>query len=1825
MSYEAPNDAAPVNDPEISPVDRPELEPILRALSPLAHNQQDRWLFALTGFPGSGKHTAIVQLIRQAQTQTPAIPTLCYAVPDLITHANDSIYHAITILLQAIAKEVGAQLEEPPVADQNPPGEATLKQQVRTLHDQWRKSRRPLFLALEASDASKETRLFLRVLERVLFTRLVTQEAAHRPNVPIVVVIAGNHELRWSDLTPSVTPVPLQPFTAGQTAQQLGISLPQAQAVLAASGGLPAANRLLWADGRLAALPLPNADNGLSDPQPHAWPPAQPLFEQVFQQFVAPFLGQDALLADAVKATALLNEHEAGFNVTELAQALQTISYMQGRYTPSGKAAYYGEIDRMYGLGLISPGDDGRFRLEPHLQRLLDLWNQYTHPVEDAANRTRMAQIRTDLAAATRSGVLATRPTAEAATPTAPVPLTNNSAPAGEMDDLGRIYERIVNDPPPRAEEDESGIFVGREGVREQIANYLCRQTTEEVDIVFLQGSAGSGKTAVLGHFLAAARAAVKQARSSGHNPLLITTQLYAKVDNSTNEDPDYENPIPGLIDLEYSLENRFGSIRRMLRYAIVDGLVEEQLQLSNRSIEDLGEPELKRLRDEQKVLYFADYRALEKKWEGKREEIRNSKPDRWKTIQQQRDVIAKLQHDLDQAFLKACRKVAESRKTAERRRILVVFDTFDYPVRSGVSARRFVSQVAAYLAGDYFFLIACRPPITPEEIDPYIDGNIRNYLPDDLRDRAMVIDLDAPAHSLTVENVLDFYRGQKWYKAAAEITFQVGDNNLVVGNRDDLVLELAHLFFRQDSLPVLLSLLEYYVGVHDGHNEGRLTNDPEELSTLTPEVFGDEMMDGLLRYKLSGLILDSDYKAALLLMGVIDRRVSQRLLCGFSPDPPKNANPDRAGAAPERITGIGEELAKRTADPMWQADGIWKALQELEGSTLVKVLPSTMNKRAYKLHDYVVTLFDHYVKTQPAFEHPLLKQREHILFAVLVYMNALAKAYGPDFREGDEESLRIYQAARSVFLYYAVRLAAVQYDNEKAHRRPIYELLDIDSQINGEMPQNEQSAQSIAAPLDGKLTREQRVRQQKLNEFLATPDAIPGKLAVFLSQDLLDCLEASIYEGHPVSADKTAKLVFGYLLGKVVREVSQHMEYGLAQMLLQDARYYLHSQSTTSRPLFNLTLPLLNYSDNNDPRGRFATARRLYYAAVLTWEHASRQYATADPWLAKQYPGTSHLREWRPESEWRAICALLQLDEWTYEGSQRVYQRHFADWLKQAGYIRQAHDAYALLARHADGEEYVSLLLNMANIAIDNPLHTRYHMGEGRFDSRTSGLDAARRYLDQALEVCIDPTQRIKQALISEVHHTFGYLYRILDRLDWRISPIAHLDSSTGPADRVNVIDAAMPGLEEYADWGATRHYEKAMVLLERSTEVGDRLQYAIALNGYSYVLAILGQVDLASVMCKAGIDLLTKLYNPLVEGDGLYQDIRDALGRAYSTSGEIGWYLARRPQMYDEKAVINIQVYEDSLRSYDQARAFFGDQPANWEWYAKLDVESSNIEFWLAAESKTEEAQQNMFAVVTKMRQSIRSLLDKDRPDAYRRFGVMLLHLVRLNMILPDQHSSWQYESATDEFMPLEELNQFWRTQPTATQAYVTMLQGYNAAIKIKNQRYKILFTQDTVDLLAASTNVKTVDNFYRHRLTQMGVTKRQAIEPIESEMMGRAELAIGFAFLREAEAKKRTDDLKAAQAMSDPATSHIIEGFDRINVRSVGDQVRLLKDITQLRVFLDLDLFHYTALTKLYSNLSPRNFGPQWRDLIEAINWRIVREHAKALPEPKLWGTL
>jgi hypothetical protein len=1709
--------------PSFNKLPRTELLPMYTALDALWEGQDHILLFTITGTFGSGKSYALDHIASLAQAK--GIIAVHINLEKTVRAHRGSIPLQVQHVLEIIAEEIKLDLGD---LHSVQPGIATLRESAKRLREVLDNNiGLKVLLTFDDSDTSPEAYSLIERIEDVLFNQLMKSGTR---SFPTLVAVSSRHEIKWEIAAEHNTHIALQPFTLAQTQEQLECSVRQAEHIMGATAGLPAAN------ARLKAL-------GIEDRS------VEENFQRVYREFVAPLLGSDPVLSGAIRAAALLDR---GFGVTEFMEVVRSLSYLKGLYTEEGKAFYFNEIDKMFGLGLISfDNERGRYFMETHIAALLDLWNRYELRAEYAGAKRKAEEAYALVDAATISLEVDDTPLV------LPNREPKKSAALLPSSDLNGVYQFIAR----KARSTTSGQFVGRRHAIEDIAAYLCRRPGYEADIVFLQGSAGSGKTALLGHF-----ATLAQEAAGKYTGLLVPVQ--ASTDRSSSprqqvadDDPDYDDPNPGILDLEFSDRNRLGTVRRAIKKALVDTIVARE-------------------KSQWKHDPFAEYDQVYGQWEKLQATIRRQEgPEaRRRLAREEERKIRYIQERLTVTFYEACRSIARRRDgSTERQRILLVFDTYDYPIRSGLSATQFISEIAAQLAGDYFFLIACRPPIEVELKNPLIGEKLDNYLPDDLRDQAAIVDLDSKEYRLEESDIIAYYRNRPWYKTKG---------------REALANKMAQIIFEHDSLPVLLSLIENYVGVNDPRQVEEFAQNPDKLDLLlkNDDAFMRDLVDDLIRPAAPDQP-SSAQQWALLLMSVLDRGISKRLLDdiygslrAIFPNPPSGAIPQDAEMSTHTIRiPTATEIWDAVRDIAGQNIGIKKSPM----ATLVKRVQSTRRKNAYKLHDYVSTLFNRYSEWKLDDMHKvgtaliysdvlrILKERERVTKAVWLYMYKIAEEYRPDLiarREDEvpEDALHIYQTARANQVYYGIRLAAIQLEDESKGRRSIGKIVPGDC------------------------------------AYLNASEMI----AELKSDKLKNCI--GIESSQMLPASETARLVFGYLFGKVARQVWEYMDYGFSEMLLQEVRYYLYDQGTQNKRIANLTLPIVESIHTQD--APLWQASRLYYAALLMWEVASDQYPIPDPWLDEQPKDGSLLRAWRQSEVWQAITELSLPKAEITDG--RVYQRKYADRLDTLKYAARAHDAYSLLLIDSpDPRERTELLRLKAAEAMDNPTEVYYRSDKGILKRETKGFQAAERYLQEAHREAQEITGPGEGSVLwhARIHRSFGYLYGLLDYTYWEIQPARKVRRESLP------------------DWGALRHsYEGLRLLRERPKQHGHadykaEIDYARTLNNHAYNLALVGEVKAARAASDRAIQLLSTLVDILapiykVGEDGrfwakdetsLLSAASKAVSQAYLTWGDI-WRmshpeipLCRREELDDNSFTEVIECYTKAREQYESV-----NESVDREWNAKLEAEQLFINFAYEVHkrlhpSKTyQHKSQTLLEQVREMQQLMYKLWPTDRPSGYRRLASMYTCLASLGMAIDVQPDIDYLDPETIKL--INKLNRKTPRSQSALHAFISLGKGYRFACEIDDMHNRLLLTSDAVELLAEYEDAEVATKFYKKRLRHLKLTSK-ITGYTQGVMAGLSTLAIGFAYLRLIREKGGSAHIKRAQLQE--ALSSLLTGFNELNVLSKEDYFRLEENIAKVEA--NLDLFDTESLMQLYGALKQHKFGDRWNHLLEKISTHLIQQ--------------
>ena len=1746
---------------EKSFVVRQELTPILQALDYLTVDQDHPSLINVTGSYGSGKTKTLYMLSQQGQAL--GITSLLYSLSDIID-TSASLYSRVDVILRLIAEGVGVNVKEWDQQDKVVPlGVAQFRERGRQIRDSINKNPDlKLLLLLDVDTVTNDVDRLLLLLENSLFIHLENKKR-------VLIVVGSSQGLQWRLQDSSVLTIELHPFTVKQIQQQLGCSIRMAKKIWAITGGLPGANVWLLQQDSLETAT------------------SAELFHQIFQSFIVPVIGTNSLLIDTARAISLM---PAGFDPTELQALVRNISYLRGRYLNDGKSHIYTQIDLLVQIGIAAyDRKDGKFYLESNLRALLERWNYYMLPEEEnLANRAFIASISqhsdallffSDAHKGKDSSVKPNNSTPGNSLQPAKEPSQTTSGFATESADAyyQNVYEYLSkNMHRPFDKNYPSDLpFVGRADPLIEVARHLCRREGRAADIIFVQGSPGSGKTEILDRFLTLARAAAKECLGEGL--VVPVPELYNR----------------GIIDLEFSSTNKLNKVREVIKFSLIKAFSDRGM-----SEEEVGN-------------FFAEYDAVQTHVDSLRNQLRSE--NQYKQVGTAHDKapeIRMLQKQLDREFFTACHNLA---KTIEnpRRRILLVFDTFDYPVRSGQHAPQFISEVAARLAGDYCILISCRPPIGIEKIDPYLAGDLQKYLPDDLHNQTALIDLDK-RYELKFEDIKAFYEGSPWYK------------NTNLASKESLAHLMAQVMDQHGKLPVTLNLLEFYVGIYDEKLPKHLANNIEDLVDLDEERFQIALIVGLLHsFPESKDQISRPHELALLCMSIIDRGLSKKMLASIL-----DALVDDYRLPPGGITGI------------WNAVQFFRYLDNPKtlSSTLMKIIPAvedkdledasqillmhapadysilenssqingdTVENEAYKLHDYASTLFNHYIVSRVAepgvvneSAFNIIAKREAVLIAVINYLYKLGQenVLAPEAIVHNPETLKrqgIYRTTRSMMLYYIFRLAAVRYATEK---------------------------------LSGTKSL-----KEVPNDF---PDLHnPKGLLNFNSAKLINYLNVN-YE--QLSAAKIAELGFAYLYSKIVREISNSLAYEFTEMLLQEVRYHLYNQGNEKGRLVNLILPLLDAKE--DPRHEFEHCRHLYYAAMLTWEHSSGKYSSPDPWLEEMKvdhiiqdaaePTTDalvlsedvgwlnepkvyqkQLRNWRKDSEWRAISSLLQLNERIDPGSQAFYQERYAKWLADYQYPKRAHDAYALLMINADGVQRVELLLKKSEMMLKNLTTISYRGDDGVIQRGIKGIQAAELYLSEAMDLLEEFLAPV--SLQAEVYSMLGFLRRLYDHLNWSIDASEYgAWSDTKNLIRMTTryslplrsqIDSASNNSIPGASW----YYDRALHLLTQSRDDHMKLLYTNVLIDYAYVLALKGEISAAESACKQLTDIWGDISHQSQSQD-ISQAVKDALGKLHYTYAEIELLNTHIDRYGEKDHTISSELVESALKHYQIALELF--DPIDREWVSKIVAASSYAKFLLEDSRSlkkdvgtlTPDIERQLLQHIDEVKQVIYILFPKDRPTYYRYVARMYSRLAELN-IASIEISESETNALSDvarRFTPRTEM-----APSSARQAYVYLQRGYKLARAINDYFNILMMSSDTVELLALYSSPEETLRFYEERLVELQIKDEPTKSHQQRAMEGRSNLAIAFSYIKRIEKEGESDQV-------DKALKHIIAGFDVLTVRSGKDYHRLLKNIENFNKPEILQLFG-NRLGYLYGKLEKHNFGPAWQLMLEAITTELLNQ--------------
>ena len=800
-------------------VERAELEDLWASLEGVAVGQNKRPVIVVTGSLGSGKSTLLAEAARRADRR--GLTTV--AVDLASSPAASSARQVVAVILRLIASAIG--LGEAREGAASGVGDLrSLGQEIaRTLEKV--PAPRPVLITLDNADAGGPVPECLRLLEEHLLARLHVSGSGAR----MLVVVTSKRDLEWYYILDALRTIRLQPFDAQQIALQIKGTRDQAERLLRVTGGLPGATALLAESRGLDQLN------------------ERRVFHEIFAQFVEPLLASDPRRAAAAKAAALL---PGGFDVSQLASALPRVSITRDFYAEESLVYYLWELDRLHQLGLVFFNEvDGRYHLEAHLAPLLLRWHQWENGARDADSAL-LAGMHSELADESEIDAATTiESSASVSSSSDQQSAAVTSRRPALVGSLEKVFQAIQ-----QATRKEVAGRARRRDVLLQLARYLCRMPGYQADIIFLIGQPGSGKTELLHDFRNLVQEALGIGRGPQPSPLLVlgkdtdweaaTAPLYASLGSST---PDYSGTRGGLLDLETSMASRVGTVKKALQVRLVDALVTEELH-DGADKETLADARRRIMRQ-----YFGDYQRIHDEWQ----QLRRSLPplpeaDRQRMVAVEIERTRRLGKELDDAFFQACRRIAEvPDNPGVRRRILITLDTYDYPSRSGIATTQMFADVTARLAGDYCFIVACRPPIAAEYEDLHLHGDLRRYLPDDLQDQAVCIYLDksagAPAEALRCplsrQEATSYYEGRPWFKATTSPA------------RDELRAVLGRILVAHDNLPVVLGLLEFYAGLNDRTgqeaSELDLRRAVADLHALDqePATFAARVLDGVVRH----------------------------------------------------------------------------------------------------------------------------------------------------------------------------------------------------------------------------------------------------------------------------------------------------------------------------------------------------------------------------------------------------------------------------------------------------------------------------------------------------------------------------------------------------------------------------------------------------------------------------------------------------------------------------------------------------------------------------------------------------------------------------------------------------------------------------------------------------------------------------------------------------------------------------------------------------------------------------------------------------------------
>lgn len=1434
-------------------------------------------------------------------------------VPKLLEKYGDSINRQIYL---GVLRKISQKLGLPVEPDEPAQvGSATLVVKAKETAEAINKAKKRLVLLFDDAAESEQIVAVMQRLESMFFSRLADGNASSNN---VTIVVASQQRIPWLSSSSAIQQITLSPFSRKQTQLQFENEANYqgnlAEKLWQTTGGLPAANARLW-----QLFSDSKDERYLSD------------FARVEAEFINPLI-KDAEWSPLIYPVALLyqalsTENNAGnpFLINQLITAATTATYHGNeRYLKMNSFDYYAELDGLSSAGIVTYDPQQRgYCMEPHVAQLV-------YKVTSDGDE-QVTQLREQLTAP--------KPT-ESETVEPPIAELDTPQPAKDYDEL---YQRILEEIKKEAQSDH--YFVGRGKVMEEVAAYLCRQPGFDANFIFITAKPGSGKTALLRKMLKVIRNAAE-----GFEQLIVPGQSTKSDGQQTNSQQaeDYSD----IIELDISATARLTTVRRKIRKILGDALKEEA------------------------AIAFKEFDKLDKQAQTERSidnPIDNS------------DTVIKLRkenEDRERAFSNGLTNISRLKdifksENVVARRILLVFDTLDYPIRSSLSSFILFGEIMRSLGGQLFCIIAGRPLIKEEE-NPPIEGEIGNYLPDNLVRSAKHIDLDKAddniyKYDLKPEEIKNFYQGRRWYEVAKRANSEAADK---------LVDQISRIV-ADKRIPVLLNLLEYYADI-DGYDDSMLpgtlkaitdiSEDIEKLSKYEEREFERALIEGFLTKKgRSG----KSAPWAMMLLSMADRGLSQTMVAPIM----------------EQIREIiPEELVPLTTSDIWKAveqiaftDAISsRSTEEInriglrDGSTLVKLVSEPDGQRAYKLHDYVSQLFDRFFDVMHEsgtakdwhigplryFKVPPYIIREQVTLEIIDYLNKKAHEFdaaaNQTAKKSDKRKLRwIYHELRANQIYYSLRFAALQH---------------------------------------------QAVKQRYVTAAKITTGPLhqtPEKPS-FNSDQLQTQLRKS------KDARTSVQLTLWYVWAKMLRSITNFAEFGFGEVLINEVSFFKTNQNIypgerEEKRVQSLVIPF--EIDNTYHR-----SRELYYAALTFWQIASGSYVNDKPWANGNWPAVfSALRDGTDAEELPS-----DYDEQTRKRDQDLLNRArgllqgpmlkdfeplpvemklhlnnqaeariqldywFMNWLEDKNYYGWADRlSYRLLEEREvlHREEIADLQFKRASFVTKNPQIAGAGLG------MKAGLQRAEEILKQV--------QTRNMYKLARKHNELGYIYRIMGRFRW------------GKEENSQIS-------EEYS-WGAAQHYIKALEILNSADAKNQtdehRMQYAIALTGLSYVLAFMGFTDLhpiAHAVCKQGIEILEHL-------DRSNERVAARLGRAYSTQGEISRLEAR--SYTDQYSSAEKTSYEEAIESYTKSDGITIDP----EWEMILIQQATFTRFRLAELEKRDDEYARFMLILEIASDSV------DEPhalDALRRLCVVLWAMAKTEKDKGDEGKANHYYDKAESY---------------------------------------------------------------------------------------------------------------------------------------------------------------------------------------------------------------